>query len=71
MVSHQPVAWMSERGRNEVTRSPIVGASQMTATIPRPMWIGVLFRRSRIRPLNVEGPSRLTRPPGTSGESLT
>ncbi len=45
-VSHQPVDWMSARGRNEVISRPIVGASQITATIPRAMWIGVRPRCS-------------------------
>jgi hypothetical protein len=44
---------MSVRGRNEVTRRPIVGASQMTATIPRTMWIGVRFSPRSSRALAV------------------
>src|SRR4051794_41705267 len=44
---------MSVRGRNDVISRPIVGASQMTATRPIAMWIGVLLRPRRMRALIV------------------
>jgi len=54
-MSHQPVAWMSERGRNEVTRSPTVGTSQMTPMRPRATWITERLRAATTRPAGVCG----------------
>src|SRR3954471_9252600 len=53
MVVHQPLFWMSPRGRNDVTRSPMVGSSQIRAIRPRAMWIGVLLSARTSRPLAV------------------
>jgi hypothetical protein len=41
MIVHQPVARMSELGRNEVIRSPTDGSSQMRPMSPSTMWIGL------------------------------
>ncbi len=52
-MSHHPVAWMSDRGRNEVTRSPSVGTSQKTPMSPRATWITERLRAATARPAGV------------------
>src|SRR5437879_13243833 len=52
-MSHQPVAWMSDRGRNEVTKSPTVGTSQISPMSPRAIWMTQWLSAATSRPAGV------------------